>query len=284
MSTELKPIELLKAELPQLEAVLRLNAADGVDVKTLALQELEHIRMHCISKPEILDCLPATIVMAVKTVLKQNLSLDPNAGLVYVKTRNVKVKDNNGQMVTKKALEIMPSANGIISINRQCGRILDMKNPVVTKDATGKVIAVSVEILLPSTPEPRWEKREFDESDFYRWRRASHKENGRYKDDFGTAAATESLKYANENYTNWKGGIDPEFARAKAVRHGLKKLGTNPNEGKFKSIIAHPIEVIVDAEKDNAAGSEEANYAEVVESTTNEAIKPNTEFATTNDL
>lgn len=276
--TETKTMELLKSEVPQLTALLRLNAIDGVDVQTIVLQELEYLRMASLTNPAIMECMPQTAVMAIKTVLKQNLSLDPAAGLVNIKTRNIKIKGANGEDVWKKALEITPTYNGLISINRQCGRILDIKNPVVKKDNSGKVIEVSVEILLPSTPSHRWEVRTFDESDFYRWRRSSHKENGRNKQD----ADAEKLNYANENYTNWKGGIDPEFARAKAVRHGLKKLGANQNEGRVVNItIPSTKNVIIDSEKDQEATGDEGqtHYAEVVESTTNEpAIKPNQDF------
>ncbi|MDQ3047666.1 MAG: hypothetical protein M3R27_08975 [Bacteroidota bacterium] len=266
MSQEPKPMELLKSAAPELEAIMMLNADAGTDVKTLVLQELEYLRAHALTSPKIMECVPATIVMAVKSVIKQNLSLDPNAGLVYVKTRNFYV-NVDGQDVQRTALEITPSANGIISINRQCGRVLDVMNPVVSKDATGKVTEVSVKILLPSHPEPRWETRTFDESDFYRWRRASHKENGKYKPDFKTPEATESLKYANENYTSWKGGIDPEFSRAKAIRHGLKKLGTNQNEGKFtKIVIPSAKEVIIDSRADQQAMNEEYTQHEEVSS------------------
>lgn len=278
MSTELKPMELLKSEVPQLKALLKLNAAEGVDVETLALQELEYIRMASLSNPAIMECMPQTVLMAVKSVLKQNLSMDPNAGLVYIKTRNVKVKTAAGAEESKKALEIMPSCNGLISINRQCGRILDIKNPVVSKDGQGKVTGVSVEILLPSTPSPRWETRSFDESDFKRWQIASHKENGRNKQD----AKMEFLNYANPNYTSWKGGIDPEFARAKAIRHGLKKLGVNQNEGRMINIVI-PAEkqIVIDESKDQEALADEliTHDAVVVESTTNE---PTEKLDTTN--
>lgn len=281
MSTELKPMELLKEEIPQLKALLKLNAADGVDVETLAIQELEYIRMASIANPAIMECMPQTVLMAVKSVLKQNLSMDPNAGLVYIKTRNVKVKMPTGEEVSRKALEIMPSCNGLISINRQCGRILDIKNPVVEKDETGKVIGVSVEILLPSTPSPRWEKRSFDESDFKRWQTASHKENGRYKQD----AKMELLNYANPNYTSWKGGIDPEFARAKAIRHGLKKLGANQNEGRMINIVI-PAEkrIVIDENKDQEALVDDqiTHDAVVVESTTNEPNQENQKLDTSN--
>jgi len=221
-------IQLAKKELPQLEAIIGLSAAKGTDVKTLALQELEYLQMIGTTNPAIYECMPQSIIAAIKTVLKQNLTLDPYAGLVYVKTRNVKINNE-----WAKALEIQPSANGIISINRQCGRVLDIERPETIKDAQGKVIGVKVRYLVPSYNEAgkpcyRWREVEFDESDFLRWQRASHKENGRNKAD----ANPQTLNYSNPNYTSWKGGIDPEFARAKAIRHGLKKL----HQPKRKSI------------------------------------------------
>ena len=90
---EAKPIEVLKAAVPELKAIMMLNANEGTDVETLVLQELEYVRMAALSKPEILECLPQTILMAVKSVLKKNLSLDPSAGLVYIKTRWVTMVD-----------------------------------------------------------------------------------------------------------------------------------------------------------------------------------------------
>lgn len=247
-------LELCRAEITTLQAIIKLNSEAGVDAETVALQELEHLNSVCFLKPEINECIPETVVMAIKTVMKQNLSLDPSAGLVYIKTRNVKVKDK-----WVKALEIMPSANGLISIARQCGRILDIKRPQVEKDDKGKVISVSVELLLPSYGEPRWENFEFDESDIYRWRRASHKEMSRNKQD----ANNEHLNYANDNYTNWKGGIDPEFARAKAIRHSLKKLGTNANEHKAIKIASISKEIYVDVSADEQAYNDEVGYTNV---------------------
>lgn len=263
---ENKAVALFKEELPQLQALLALNARAGTDVKTLALQELEYLGNVALAKPEILQCLPQSIIAAVKSALKKNLTLDPDAGLVYIKTRNLALeKDANGK-VTKwgKVLEIQESANGLISVARQCGRIFDIKRPEVTKDASGRVIGVSVEVLLPSYPQPRWDRRDFDESDFERWRRASDKENGRGKTDGGAPG----YKYANPNYTSWKGGIDPEFARAKAIRHGLKKLGTNTNERNAERIVVSaPKQVIVDPKADEAATGEEYHeYSEVGDS------------------
>ena len=267
---ENKSLSLLKSEIPQLAAILKLNAAPGVDVNTLALQEIEYIGMQALTKPDINDCLPISVIMAVKNVLKQNLTLDPSAGLVYMQTRGVPMKNEKGQDVWVKVLEISPSCNGLLSINYQCGKILDHKIPVVKKNEQGKVTEVEFEYQVKSG---RWEKRVFDESDFERWKIASHKQNARSKKD----ADNNKLNYANQHYISWKGGIDPEFARAKAIRHSLKKLGTNPNENKFVKI-SIPVEkqVIIDEEKEMLADSDgvvinnNTEYAEVISETKNE--------------
>jgi hypothetical protein len=253
--TKKETFELIKASLPEVKQLIKLNAREGADIETMALQEFEYFRQQAQFKPEFLECLPATIIMAIKSVIRKNLSLDPSAGLVYIKTRNMKVTAQDGSEKWVKALEIQESANGLLSIARQCGRVLDFVRPKVKKDDTGKVIEVSFRYMVPSYNEhgkasTRWEEVDFDESDFLRWRKASHNENGRKKSD----ANADTMNYANPNYTSWKGGLDPEFARAKAVRHGLKKLGTNTNEINFRKLNTGTIdiehEIVVDPIKD----------------------------------
>lgn len=251
-----KMLAILEPEMPTLEAIMSLSHP-GEDVKTLILSELEHLKTAAMTQPAIAECVPQSIVIAVKTALRQNLSLDPAAGLTYIKTRNIKIGEKNWA----KALEIQPSANGLISYNRMCGRLLDIDRPEVKKDESGKVIEVSVSMLVPSYPEPRWKTITFDESDFERWKRASHKENSRNKQD----ANDELMNYANPNYTSWKGGLDPEFARAKAIRHGLKKLGTNPNET-LKKIVPVFEKQVVDINADISAINDEYSSHEELES------------------
>lgn len=277
-----KTMAVVKQELPQFKALIALNARPGTDVETLAIQELEFLQQRALTLPAIYDCVPQTIIMAVKGAISKNLSLDPDAGLLYVKTRSVK----SGEQ-WMKVLEVQPTANGLISINRQCGRVLDVKRPEVTKDATGKVIGVYVEFLVPSydlsgNKTARWEKVSFDEDDFYRWRRASHKENGRNKQD----ANAETMNYANENYTNFRGGIDPEFARAKAIRHGLKKLGTNMSERRMEKIdVVDAKYKLVDEAADEAAANDEGfTHAEVVGSQVHVAVHEIVTIPNSNDL
>lgn len=250
-------IQLAKQEMPQLKAIIGLSTKKGTDVETLALQELEYLQMHCLAKPEIYDCLPQTIIASIKSVLKQNLSLDPDAGLVYVTTRNLNVGTKDSPQLVK-VLEAKPTSSGIISINRQTGRILDVERPEIIKDQSGKVIGVKVKFLVPSYDEngkkcAKWREVEFDESDFSRWRRASHNEKSRGKSD----AATKD--YSNPNYSNFKGGPDPEFIRSKALRHGLsfKRFGTNLNERPAVVISTSQPDLNIDLEKDKEVVEDE---------------------------
>lgn len=262
---EPQQIALVRQELPVLQAILQLTAPPGTDTLTLAQQEILYLEQQCLTKPEILQCEVSSIIMAIKGVLKDNLTLDPNAGLIYITTRNVKVGND-----WKKMLVAKPTANGIISINRQAGRILDYTFPKVTKNDKGRVIGVSMQILVPSFTESRWQEVEYDESDFRRWMSYSHKENARsYKEGSGKPAPNlDTLNYANKLYTSFNGGIDPEFARSKCVRHGLSRLGTNRNERIIKWNI--PNDRVVDPEVD-AQGDDENHVteAEVVNTTIN---------------
>ncbi len=258
MSKQNEIMALATQELPTLNALVKINTAPGTDASTIALQELDYLQQQAIAKPIIYECvksLPETVISGIKYVLKNNLSFDPNAGLVYIKSRNVEI---GGQW--KKALEVQPSADGLISIARQCGRILDVDRPRVLKDDKGKVVSVIARFLVPSfdvnrKPVAEWREREYDESDFSRWKNASHKENSKNKSD----AATKD--YSNPNYRSFNGGIDPEFARAKAIRHGLKKLGTNQNETRATQIITSAEKkVIVDNGADEAAMQDETGH------------------------
>lgn len=250
----------LKNSLPDLCALMKLNAQDGVDIQTMALQELDHLNAHALMNQNLLDCDPQSVLLAVKSSIKKNLTLDPSAGLMYVKTRNVK-RGNDWV----KVMEIQLTCNGLISFYRQIGRIFDIKRPEVFKNGTGKVTEVFMEVLVP-TFDPltmkqklEWRKMSFDESDFMRWRKASHKENSRNKND----ASEEKLNYANPNYTNFNGGIDPEFSRAKCIIHGLKKMGANQNEVNAKRVSSAPFQpIVIDQEAELAAMQEEQRPAE----------------------
>ena len=212
-------IALIAKELPTLEAMIGLYRGSD-DAAVIAKAELTNFRMHTMTNPALFECIPVTIIQAIKLCIMNRLTLAPNAGLVYLRTRNLNVGTKESPRWVK-ALEAVPTANGMISIARQCGRILDIKRPLIQTNETGKVVSVSVEVLKPSMPAPRWELYDYDESDFERWAAFSHKENSRGKGDVAGKIM------ANALYTSWRGGIDPELARTKSIRHCLKKLGCN---------------------------------------------------------
>ena len=245
MTNSVNAIQLLKKEQTTLNAITLFNYGTDKDVSSIVLNEISVLESMSLAKPEILQCESSSVVQATKYILKNNLSFDPLAGLVYVKTRNVAVEKDQAGKATKwaKVLEVQPTCEGKLSIAYQCGKILDHERPVVKKDEKGRVIEVTFKYLKPSITGHRWVETTFDESDFKRRQTASHKENSRGKND----AAQRS--YANPNYTSFNGGIDPEFARAKSIIHGLKKMGTNANERlnvNVKPAISHTINQEVD--------------------------------------
>lgn len=246
MSNTNTALAVLKHEQPTLEAITLFNYGPEKEVSSIVLNEISFLEGMALTKPDLLVCEPISLVMAMKYVLKNNLSLDPNAGLVYTKTRNYKKPDGT----SGKVLEVQPTCEGLLSIAYQCSKIIDHERPTVKKDDAGKVIEVTFRYMRPSPTGPRWVDISFDESDFKRWRTKSHEENGRWKEDRA------SKDYSNANYSSFNGGIDPEFARAKAIRHALKKLGTNANE-RIQVGIKPTLVNTVDANADIQATREE---------------------------
>jgi hypothetical protein len=272
MSTELKPItpiDAIRKELPTLTRLMQMNY-DGADIAAILNQEIEYLRSHALTTPSILEVHPATAVLAMKDMIKNNLSLDPSMNLVYPKTRQVKIgKNEQGKDIKVKALVLQPTANGELSKARQYGRILDHENPVVSYNEDGRVTGVKFSVLKPSTPEPRWEEFTYGEYDFERWRRKSNEDNGRWEQNYNAKTDPE-MKFANDLYTSWRGGIDPEMARAKAIRHSLKKLGTNPYEGRIKPGLVRSKLVDLDPAKDEY--TEDTTYQDL---TSEQSAAPN---------
>lgn len=264
-------LQVLRDNEKTLKAITEFNYGDSRDVTSIVLNEISFLEGISLTKPEVLQCERSSIEMAMKFVLKNNLSFDPNAGLVYVKTRNITLANQS----KSKVLEIQPTCEGLISIAYQCGKIIDHERPTIKKDEAGKVIEVTFKYMKNSPTGARWVDVTFDESDFLRWATASHNENGRFKEDRATK------NYANKLYFSFKGGIDPEFARAKAIRHAMKKMGTNINERinvNIKPTIQHTVDVKTDIEtlKDDLGESSSMpapEYHPFEESTSNEAPK-----------
>lgn len=237
-------ITILHENKPTLAQLAMVNLPSGTteeEAQRVALKEISNFDMILQTKPDLAGCTQLSILLAVKQTICDNLTLAPSAGLVYL----IPSKVNNDWVAT-----YMPTANGLLSMAYQSGAILDNKRPVVTFNSEGKVDSVTVEFLVPSYPQPRWEVIVFTEVHFKKWRDASTKKNN---------------GKTNANYTSWNGGIDPEFAGTKAIKHGLNKRGSNgnaPRKTDNGSIKFEPIENI---------GKEATEFAavEVISSTVN---------------
>lgn len=225
----MESLALLNESLPTLTQLLLVNMPEGtteVEAKRKGLREIMNMEAIFSLKPELGVCEATSIVLAVKQCIADNLTLAPAAGLVYLYPQKVKVgTDSSNATIYKNVLVYDPTAEGRISIARQSGSILDHKRPKCEFDHDGKVESVSFTFLVPSFGGARWETVTFTRTDFEKWQQKS----------------AAKFSKANANYTSWKGGIDPEFAGSKAIRHALKKLGTNKNE--IRQINYQPIKI-----------------------------------------
>lgn len=215
--TGLTILEANRATLTQLVLVNMPPQTTEQEAQRMALKEIANFEMLAQTNPSLLSCTPRSALLAVKQCICDNLTLAPSAGLVYLVPGQVKVGQNGNQDIYEWVINYSPTANGLLSIARQSGRILDHKRPDVVFDAKGAVAAVTVAFLVPSHGSPRWETITFTAVHFEKWRNASQRKN-------------KTTNKPNENYLSWRGGIDPEFAGTKAIKHGLGKLGTNMNE------------------------------------------------------
>lgn len=212
-------LSILTENKPTLTQLILINMPKGStlqDAERVAIREITNFEMVMSLKPELAKCDPQSILLAVKQCITDNLTLAPHAGLVYLYPGKIRVgTDGANAPIYKEVLMYDPTAEGRLSIARQAGTILDHKRPICTYDHEGQVETVTVEFLVPSYQRPRWESITFNKSHFEKWRQKSAAKFG---------------GNANPNYTSWKKGIDPEFAGSKAIKHALKKRGTNANE------------------------------------------------------
>ena len=220
----------LNDNIQTLAKIALINLPDGTSLEKAqrtVMKEIVNFEMACTMNPLLANPAidKASILIAVKQAIADNLSLSPNAGLVYLIPGKVQVgiDPKTNAKIYKEVLNYSPTAEGILSMSRQSGSILDHKRPVCTYDSAGKVDTVTFEFMVPAYPAPRWESITFNKDNFAKWQQKSAAKFG---------------GNANPNYTAWNGGIDPEFAASKAIKHGLKKRGRNSNEVQ-SSVQAH---------------------------------------------
>lgn len=210
-------LSLLQKEQPTLAQLILISMPQGSTIdeaNRVAIKEISNFEVMLQTNPSLSNCSAKSVVYAVKQCINDGLTLAPSAGLAYLLPTKVKVGIQNNQDVYEWAVNYDPTANGRLSIAYQSGAILDHKRPYFTFDSEEKLDTVTFEILVPSFKEPRWEVITFGKMHFKKWADACAKKNG---------------GKLNPNYTSWNGGIDPEFASTKAIRHGLAKRGTNLN-------------------------------------------------------
>lgn len=218
METKETALQVLEKNRPTLEvlalAYMPLSATKEEATRKI-VREIANVEQWLRTKPDLAACSKDSMVYAVKQCIQDGLTLAPSADLCYLIPGKVKTGQNGTQDIYEWVVNYEPTANGLLSMARQSGRIFDHKRPTCEYDETGAVLSVSVEFLVPSVPSPRWEKITFGPGHFKKWM---------------VASANKNKGNANQNYTSFNGGIDPEFAGTKAIIHGLNKRGMNMGE------------------------------------------------------
>jgi len=250
MSNETGLMAAMEKKVPTFIQLAQINGISAEKAEAIVQQELQYVFEASLNNPEIRNCHPSTVEMVIRRAVTNNLSLDPNAGLVYLKTRRKKVstKDEPERFIT--VLEATETCNGMLSTARMTGCIIDHKLPVVDFNEAGKVIGATFEYQVPNG---RWEVVKFTEYDIERWGNYSEKENQRF----------DKSKQRNPLYTSWRGGIDPEMMKAKCIKHSLKKLGKNPQERHATKVdYSKPLQLLPAEHAVNEAKIEQEENAE----------------------
>jgi hypothetical protein len=218
--------EQAQSIMPTLTKLALVNMKEGAtfeQAERFVIKEMANLEAILNEKPELAACTTASKIQALKNCINNNLSLAPSANLVYLMPSQVTVgMDGANQPVKEWVVAYKPTANGNLSINRQCGRIFDYRHSI-QYDEAGHVHSVTVWYLIPTVGGTRWsDPYVFMKPHFNKWKKAS---------------AAKNKGKANANYTSWNqddkfenGSIDPDFALSKAINHSLKRLGANSNE------------------------------------------------------
>jgi hypothetical protein len=246
----MEQLKTINSKLPELIKVAKVVFPKWTDdqIENYVLSELSFLKERMQLSEGLQECTAESLLQCIKKSLLDNVSLNTASNLVYIQKGSVTVK---GQRVAVAQYGLSPE--GKISVTRQSGMVLDITRPKLKKNSEGKVIGGTIEILKPSTPQPRWEEIEFDESDINRWMAASTKKNN---------------GKTNPLYTNGvAGGIDSEFMRSKILKHALGKgLGTNKNETLIENKTVQMLPVNTEFEPVNdALFLEENNQIESIE-------------------
>jgi len=215
--------------MPTLTTLALANMPKGTtqdDAQRVVIRELNNLESILNQKPELAQCSTGSKIQALRDCINNNLSLAPSAKLVYLLPSKRKIAVNAPNEPVREIEEWVvsyePTANGELSIARQAKRIFDYKHSIVYDD-NGNVQSVTIWYLVPTIGGSRWsDPYMFLKPHFQKWKNASAKKN---------------KGNANPNYTSWNqddkfqnGTIDPDFALTKAIKHSLKRLGTNMNE------------------------------------------------------
>jgi hypothetical protein len=216
-------MELIKIDntvKTRLELIASLIFKDNA--KAVVETEIAMLEIAMLENEKIAACTDLSKVMALNFALKNGLSLDPTAGLIYLIPRKKLVKDSHNRDVWIDHLHAEPSVKALVSQAYRCGKLVDIISQEVKYDDKGRVASVHTSIQTP------YGRKDYIHNgiQFRRWAAFSHKNNSRNPRS-DKPVDDSKLNYANPLYFSQNGSIDESFAKTKALKNIILGMRIN---------------------------------------------------------
>jgi recombinational DNA repair protein RecT len=218
------------------EAFIKLFEISGnppEQAKALAEKEIYHIAQLIQDNEDLQAIPPAAIMMEVRKIPLQGVTLDPTLGLAYLYVQD-KNKGKVSLEVTGRGKAVQAIAQNILkSVTTECifdGDRTDYVNGLVKVipafKAHAKVIGGIITLTLS---DGRIQQEFYRQSHIDDWQKRSAKRFG---------------GRVNDNYVNFEGGISGGFLQAKMLKHSLKRFGINPFPNAYRRLTQEQLDAL----------------------------------------
>lgn len=252
--------------------LFELAGNEPEQAKALAEKEAYHLAQMMSDSEDLRNIPPNALVMELRKIPLQGVSLDPTLKLAYLLIQDKQAKKvsleitGRGKAVQAIAQNIIRGVNAevifegdeVVAHNGLLQIVPDMKG--------GKKVIGGLLTIIWS--DGRATQDVYRQSHIDSWRTRSGKRFG-YKD----RNTGEVKEKPNVNYTSFNGGMEPGFMQSKMLKHKLDRIGINPFPGAYKKL---KIEQIRDLPDENV-GSVVVDQPEG-DGSTNENTDNNNEF------
>lgn len=232
--------------------LFELAGNEPEQAKNLAEKEAYHLAQLMADSLDLSGMPPAALMMEMRKIPLQGVSLDPTLGLAYLIIQD-KAKGKVELQITGRGKAVQGIAQNIIK-GVDAAVIYEGDTTAIVKDLITIIPAfkanakVSGGILTITWGDGRVSQEFYRESHIAGWHRRSAKRFG------GTG---------NMNYTSFNSGIEPGFLCSKMLKHKLSRIGISPFPNAYKRLSPEQIKNLPE-DAGEQVYTDEPDYADVV--------------------